>query len=175
MVRRLTQVALLALWLSQSVGAELSQVNVLGGKVSLLLPQGFELMSEDMRRIKYPSEARPTIVYTNAATTINIAINHTSGAMPERSMPMLKGYLEGVLKAQYPTATWLRSESLSRGGRTLVYYDLRAPALDTTIRNIMFAASLEGRLLIITFNCTTAEENEWASIGQKIVESIEVR
>jgi len=174
MVQKTLLIATLVLWLPGSFAAELTKTSVLNGKVALLIPQEFGLMSEDMKQRKYPSQARPPIVYTNAATTINVAINHTSGEMPEASMPVLRSYLDGVLKNQYPTATWLRSEAVSRNGRTLVFYDFRAPALDTTIRNIMVAASLEGRLLLVTFNCTIAEEEEWESLGKRIIDSIEI-
>jgi hypothetical protein len=174
MIRKSILIAALAFYLPASFAAELTKTSVLAGKVTLLIPQGFDLMSDDMRQLKYPNQARPPVVYTNAAGTINIAINHTPGEMPETSMPVLKSYLEGVLKNQYPTATWLRSEAVSRDGRKLVFYDFRAPALDTTIRNIMVAASLDGRLLLVSFNCTISEEKAWESSGKRIIDSIEI-
>lgn len=173
-MRHFGLITALFLYLPVSHAAELVRKDVLEGKVSLLLPSAFTVMSEDMRRLKYPSDSRPPIVYTNAEGSINVAINHTENKMPETSMPVAKVYLENVLKAQSPTATWLKSEAVSRQARTVILYDFRAPAIDTIVRNIMFGASLDGTLLIITFNCTMAEEAEWAVIGQRIIDSIEI-
>ena len=60
---------------AQSV--QLEERSVLGGKVVLLLPVTFELMGEEMLRLKYPAERRPTVVYTNPAGSVNVALNHT--------------------------------------------------------------------------------------------------
>jgi hypothetical protein len=51
---------------------------------------------------------------------------------------------------------------------------LRTPAVDTEVRNIMMATHLDGRMLLLSFNCTRALEPQWESIGQKIISSVVV-
>jgi hypothetical protein len=155
--------------------AELVRKDVLDGKVSMMLPPSFELMSEDMRRLKYLGDPRPPVVYTDPKGTVNVAINHSTIKIPETSMASAKAALEGSLKAQSPNATWLKSEAVTTKARTVIRYDFRNPAADTTIRNIMYGASVDGALLLITFTCAAADEAEWAETGKSIIDSIEIR
>ena len=39
-------------------------------------------MSQDLLRVKYPSSQRPTLVYSNASGSINLAPNHTDTPPP---------------------------------------------------------------------------------------------
>ncbi len=40
---------------------------ILSDKVEVLIPEGFEVMSEEMAAIKYPTGNRPTLIYTVSA------------------------------------------------------------------------------------------------------------
>jgi hypothetical protein len=53
--------------------------------------------------------------------------------------------------------------------------ELRTPAIDTEIRNIMLGTSLEDRLLLISFNVTTELEGEWLPTANRIIESVRVK
>lgn len=155
--------------------AELARKDVLDGKVSLLLPPSFELMSEEVRQLKYPGNANPPTVYTDAKGTVNVAINHSTIKIQEAQMPSAKTALEASLKAQSPDATWLKSEAITTKARTVIRYDFRSQGADSPIRNIMYGASVDDRLLLITFTCTAADEAEWAETGLRIIESIEIK
>ncbi len=155
-------------------GAELARRDVLDGKASLLLPPSFTLMADDLRKLKYPGDNPPT-VYTSASGTVNVAINHSAVKIQEAQMPSAKAALEASLKAQSPNATWLKSEAVTTKARTVIRYDFRSQASDTGIRNIMYGASVDGTLLLITFTCTAGDEAEWAETGQKIIESVEIK
>ena len=53
--------------------------------------------------------------------------------------------------------------------------DLWTTAADTDVRNIMLGTSLEGRLLMITFNATREMEPEFGAIGERMIASLRVR
>ncbi len=44
---------------------ELETKSILNDRVEIKVPSEFDFMSEDMMKLKYPSERRPTVVYTN--------------------------------------------------------------------------------------------------------------
>lgn len=64
---------------------------------------------------------------------------------------------------------------IERGKLKFILFDFRTPAIDTEVRNIMLATSLQGRLLLISFNCTKELEGKWLPIGYQIVESIQLK
>jgi hypothetical protein len=154
--------------------ANLETRRVLDGKVTLLLPVAFEVMGNDMLSIKYPAERRPTLVFTNPDGSVNVALNHTQNRAGPDDIPALLDAVTGMFRNLYPSARWYRSEVVQIGGRRFFLLDLRTPAIDTEIRNLMVGTSLDGRLLFITFNVTRELEAAWLAIGEAIIRSIRI-
>lgn len=47
---------------------------LLDNQLSISIPDSFAQMDEEMLKLKYPSERRPTIVFTNAKGSVNVAL-----------------------------------------------------------------------------------------------------
>ena len=153
---------------------ELSRRMLLDGRVSVLVPSSFEPMDETMRRLKYPSEQRPQIVFTDPEASVNVALIHSEARVREDQIPGLLKSLEGVFRALHPSAAWSAADLIELDGRSFARLDLVTPAIDAKVRNIMVATSLEGRMLAVTFNCTQELEARWAETARRIVESIQI-
>jgi len=165
-------VGLLALAaVSATATPNLAKRALLDGKLSLLVPASFKHMSEEMLRVKYPSERRPTTVLTNPEGTVNVAVNHTQNSLRPAQLSEAHAAMDQMFRNMYPSAKWNQSEVVTINGRQFFVLDLRTPAIDTEIRNIMGGTSLDGRFLIITFNCTRELEPEWEAAGRRIIES----
>lgn len=145
---------------------------LLAGRLSVLVPESFFQMSDEMLRLKYPSERRPAIVLTNPEGSVNVAVNHTDNALQPAQLPEAHVAMEQMFRNLHPSAAWNRSEIVSIKGRRFFVLDLVTPAIDTKVRNIMAGTSLEGRFLIVTFNCTRELEPEWGDAGRRIIESV---
>ena len=159
------------------VGAQPVQLedrSVLDDKVVLLLPATFALMGEEMLRLKYPSERRPTEVYTNPAGSVNVALNHTSNPVRPADLAAVHGAVEATFKKLYPSARWYDSKLVQIGGKRFFKLDLRTPAIDTEVRNLIVGTSFEGRLLLVTFNTVRALETDWVPIDARILNSIRI-
>ena len=148
--------------------------SVLDNKVQILLPTDFEVMSEEMLQAKYPTNLRPTLVYSDEFGTVNIAINHTNNQMTLDKLPDALGVFIQHFQQLYPSAQWSRKETTQINGRDFVVLELITPAVDTDIYNLMFVTSLEGRMLLFSFNCTLELQSEWESVGNQIMESVKV-
>lgn len=148
---------------------------LLGGKVSLLMPSDFTPMSEELMRRKYPSSYRPGLVYTNAATTINVALEHTVHVVAANQLASAFEAMRGAMKNMHPSAVWFRNEIRQINGREFFLMEMRTPAIDTEVRNIIVGTSLDDRLLMVTFNVTKSLEAQWLPTGNKIIESIAVK
>jgi hypothetical protein len=147
---------------------------VLDGKVKMLLPSSFELMSEAMLKLKYPSGKPPTQIYTNDRGSVNVALNHTHDRLTAAQIPQFRKYLEDVFRRAYPSAHWYRSEVTEINGRQFVLLDVRTPAIDTEVRNVMIETSVDDRFLLISFNVVRELEGEWLAAGNKIIQSVKI-
>ena len=144
------------------------------GRLTMLVPVGFEPMSEEMLSFKYPHQRRPTLVLTNPGGSVNVALNHTQNKVLNDQVPEMHQAMDQMFRRLYPSAEWNRSETGQRDGMRYSTLDLVTPAIDTEIRNIILAVSLDGRMLLISFNCVRELEAKWASLGQQIVDSVHI-
>jgi len=160
---------------AQSTQVTLAERALLDGAVSVLIPESFSLMSEELLRLKYPSERRPTVVFSNERGSVNLAANLTANAVRPEQIVELHKAMEGTFKNLYPSATWYRSEVITQDGRRYFVLDLLTPAIDTQIRNIMYGTSFKGRLLMFSFNVTRELEKSWLEVGQRMLSSVRIR
>ncbi len=145
---------------------------VLDGKVQLLVPKTFTVMSEAMKATKYPAGNRPTLVFTNDEGTVNLALNHTKNPMKPSQLP---DFHRSMATQFRPVAQdWLSSELLTINGVLQFELDFRSRAIDTVIRNKITGMSLNDRLLLIALNATQAEEANWEKPFATILRSIKV-
>lgn len=156
---------------SRASEPELAPRSVLNGTVVILVPTDFELMSKEMARLKYPSERRPPIVFTNYDGTVNITVKPTDQRMSQTQIPIAGMSLARSLKSAYPSQS-VRAGIAEVGGREIFLVDMRTPALDTEIRNLVAGASVEDRLVMFSFNVTRELEAEWIDVGKHILTSI---
>lgn len=146
----------------------------LAGKVALLAPRSFGPMSAELLRVKYPTQRPPTEALSNKDGSINIAFGHTPNAVSPAQIREVHPVLERQIRATYPSARWSRSEVVERGGRSYIVLDFWSPTVDTEVRNIMLATSVDGRFLLVSFNVTRELEAQWGAIGERIMNSIRV-
>ena len=140
----------------------------------MLIPQEFILMDAKTIALKYPSAGhRPSEVHTNPEGTINIALNHTKNAASEADLEKVKKTMD--TQFNIPSINFIKSEIKEINGRKFIVIEFVSQAADTKIYNLMAITSLEGRLAMITFNCTNFHRKVWVPIGKKVIESIYVK
>jgi hypothetical protein len=171
----MTGVLLAAQPSAQSTQVTLTERALLDGAVTLLIPESFGPMSEELLRLKYPSERRPTVVFSNERGSVNLATNLTANLVRPEQIAELHKAMEATFKNLYPSATWYRSEIITQDGRRYFVLDLLTPAVDTQIRNVMYGTSFRGRLLLFSFNVTRELEKSWLEIGRTMLSSVRIK
>ena len=151
---------------------ELTPRTLFDGKVMLLIPVGFEPMSEEMLAAKYPRGEAPKLVFTNPDGSVNVAMRHTPMQVGPQDVALVHQFVEQTFQRQFPTSVWFGSTTGDRDGMPYFTLDFMTPAVDTSIRNIMLGTSLEGRMLLVSFNCTRELDDQWAPLGWRIIDSI---
>lgn len=149
--------------------------SLLDGKLQMLIPTHFGPMSEELIRVKYPNERRPTSVLSNERGTVNIAVSYTTSAMSLEELDEAHRALERMFRNSYPSATWYRSERTALNGQECFILELLTPAIDTEIHNTIIVFSLESRMLIIAINLTKELVDKWLPLTQKMIESIKFK
>jgi hypothetical protein len=152
----------------------LKPVNLFDGKIVLQVPENFKLMSPDMLKQKYPSEQRPTTVYSNEDGSINLAVNYTPHQLGENDLQQALTVLEEAITKSFPQATWYDKEVTSINGKKFAVVEVKTPARDGNIYNLMFFTSLNDKMLLFSFNCTEQEQNVWAPIAKRIRDSVKI-
>lgn len=148
---------------------------LLDEKVEILLPTDFELMPENLLKIKYPSERRPTLVYSDETGGINLAFNHTASKLTQPEIEAARKEFVGMFKGIYPSAEWKDTGVKEINGRKVGFLELITPAIDTEIYNLMFFTDLEDRLLLCSFNCVVKKQKAWLEPAQQMMHSLVIR
>ena len=151
-------------------GVDLTVRSELNNRLQFLCPQEFQVMPEDVIRVKYPSSQRPTVVFTNATGSVNVALNHTQSRVTPAQLPALGQQMERTMRTI--ASEWIATDSRMIGGVRWVILDNRTQAADTFLRNLMAITSFDNRALIVTFNATAKDEAVWWPVGESIIQSL---
>ncbi len=154
---------------------ELELKSLLNDKVELKIPMDFQIMTEEMMKLKYPSERRPTLIYTNESGGINVALNLTQNQATQDMISPYHDNFVNSFKKLYPSADWKDTGIKEINGKQVGYLEFVTPAIDTEIYNLMFFTDLEGQLLLCTFNCTKKSIDDWSPIAHEIMNSLKVK
>lgn len=146
---------------------------VLDNKMLVRLPSIFSIMPEELASLKYPSERRPNLIYTDDTSMINLALNMTDYHLTEAEVEEFQDYMVEVLEQAHPSAKWLETGMMEIQDKNIGFIEVMTPAIDGTIFNLMFFAALDGQTLIGTFNCMEEEYENWRPIAKSIVETLE--
>lgn len=154
---------------------ELQTRTALNGKVTFTTPKSFGPMPKEILELKYPNSRRPTEVLSDSTGGVSLAFNHTQSRILPKQIKNARPSMSKMFHNQYPSAKWIRDETITIKGRTYMIFELITPAMDAQIHNIMYGTSVDNRLLLIAFNTTVEQSGQWLPTGKKIMESILIK
>jgi hypothetical protein len=169
-MKRLT-LALLILVGPVAAEEALEARSLLGGKVTVQLPGGFTVMSDEHRKIKYPGANAPSVVLTDESTTVNLALDHKPLAIAPNQIKEL----EEPMRQQFASAKLNFAGMRSINGQEFLVVDVDVPLPDGTNHNHLAFTSFEGRMLIISYNCMLSRDAQCGALGNRVIESIRLK
>jgi hypothetical protein len=143
----------------------------ISSNIKTLIPENFNIMTEEIAKIKYPSEHRPTYIYTNDNASINITFNITDIKISDSNINNYLSLLEQTYRSNFPNATWYKKEIEIINDHKVGIIEILTPAIDTKIYNLIWFTEIHGKLLISSFNCIEEEKEDWAPIATAIMNS----
>ncbi len=154
---------------------ELETITILDGKAEIRIPKGFTLMTEEMKKLKYPGQNPPAVVYTNEEGNVNVAFNLTESTAAQAVLPEYLKVFVAKFKEVHPEAEWKGNGIRSINGQNLGYLELVTAAIDSKIYNLLFFTDVDGKLLICTFNAVTRLLDTWKEPAQEIFKSLKIK
>ena len=149
---------------NEKVEARETSTQVLGGKASVVMPDGFIKMPKELLETKYPLAKRPQEVWyvEKENGKVTLAFSMTTNAMSDTQIPQFAQ----MLKKQFSSVSPTLSEVMVNG-KKLTRIEMTTPAADGDIFNVMQLSSLDGKLLISTFNTTEDLKETYTEMGKK--------
>ena len=154
---------------------DLEKRTILDGKIEILIPADFKQMSPEMLDIKYRGQNRPSLVFTDANGTVNIAFNLLPNLANESNIESYKNSIKASFEKSFPNAEWKGEGVKVINGRKVGYIKLVTEAIDQKVYNSLFITHCNGKLLIGTFNCITVLLPDWKSPSEEIIQSLKLK
>lgn len=151
----------------------LEEKTFLRGRVSMLVPVGFELMARETRQSKYP-QGSGMEVFTDEAAEVNVYVEQKPMPASKETMNQVLNSIRYSFQAN-PTITLEYSNIEQINGRDFAVVKFVSLALDVPVYNEMAVTYLEGKTVICGFNCIVGLKSEWTKSIDKIINSIKIK
>jgi len=134
---------------------------------SIYIPEDLKKMPDNIAKIKYPSESRPKIIFTNKKDTLNIGINYSEQELKNDEVYVFRDVMKDAFMAINPSSEVSDSGELEIGNTNIGYYAFPSFALGGQMYNLVFVLSLQGKALVCNMNCLKKDmkENELLFYG----------
>lgn len=128
--------------------------DILEGRATIRMPSDFVPRSEDEIAGAYALGSKPQYVYSNGYLGFMLAFNWTNNLISNENIHDFTQFASRVIERTGPQCRILNTEKLHRPDCNLSILQFLAQTLESINMNVMFFASVDGRLLIgsITFN-----------------------
>lgn len=137
-------------------------------KFYLKVPRSFKRLDDEIIAEKYHGDV-PDIVFSNDEININIAVSFTENQMADSQIERYKELMENLLEHN---GTILDTDYYRVDNHNVGQIKVISDAVDTQIYNNMIFFSYDGKLVLISFNCTKKLKDEWDDIGDFIISSL---
>ena len=142
-------------------------------RVSIMIPERFGIMDAAKAKIKYPSENRPQLIYSDASCRINLLFNLMDEPLQETEILNRMLDYRAVIKRTNPANVFYEWKILKRNEGKVGYFDYKSYAIDDDIYNIMFVTNVQDKLLLGAFNCPLTHKKDWKLLVLQMLNTIE--
>jgi hypothetical protein len=149
---------------------ELKDVELVPDRLEIAIPSTFNKMSEDMKKMKYPNPNPPSLVYTNAQGSTNIAFSQMQAAVKDEQIVQFKDGLKRSIKTN--AKEWYNDGVTKINGKNIAYLEFLSEAANEKIYNHMMLMELDNKLVIMSFNCLEKDKQDWKPVVKEIMNSL---
>jgi hypothetical protein len=143
-------------------------------KLKIYIPNNFEDMPIEARKLKYPSENRPKIIMCNDDGSIAFTLNIIDSPLDEERVGELKDAMKNAIKRTSPANVFYEDGILEVDCKNIGFFEFKSYALDDALYNLMFVFEFEEKTLMGTFSCRYGDYEEWREAAFQVLKTIKV-
>ncbi|WP_058914430.1 hypothetical protein [Entomohabitans teleogrylli] len=142
---------------------------ILDGKASIVMPEGFVRMPQEMLEARYPAEQRPQEAWyvESEGGKVAIVFNLTDNAISEAQVPKLAEIMKQQMSDFSPSIS-----EVTVNGRKMSRLEMTTPTEEGNIYNLMQISSRDGKFLLSAFNTAEELKEKYAPAGQAALSSL---
>lgn len=141
-------------------------------KMSIMTPEDFIEMPDEIAQIKYPGQQRPQIILTTLDCTVNFSMSYfDQDISPDQVEQALTGY-QRLIRQMNPANIFFATTIEVPEKNCLGWFSYKGYALDEHLYNLLFVTRIEKKLLLGSFNCIFSEMKEWEDYVIQMLKSI---
>ena len=136
---------------------------IIENKLTMMLPKDFTEMTSEVAKMKYPSEERPNLILTDPSGTVNFWVSTTEEFLPEKEIENVRDQMFSMIQRLNPGIKPQQSGVEQIMSKTFAYIEYSNPAIEGKVYNLMFIFTINDKMTIACFNCSTKEAKYWKS------------
>ncbi len=148
------------------------RASIVEDMITAILPKNFIVMSDEVRRVKYPVNP-PRYIYTTPDTTVNLNVN-VLGELKEEQVFDFGRQMIMILRNARADAVFGETKQFDKNGNIL-FVDFVTAGLDQPIYNAMFFFSVNDRQGIGSWNCLGKDRWFWKPVFEHAVRTMEFK
>ena len=140
---------------------EFEETEFFDGLFQMYIPNTFEDMPIEARKLKYPSENRPEIIKSNSTGAIAITLKLIDSQLSDEYVENLKDMMKAITQRLNPANIYFDEGVLEVNKKKIGYFDYKSSAIDDFLYNFVFLLEFQGKTLMGTFSCSYSEHKQW--------------
>lgn len=151
-----------------------TEMKLIDNRITLRLPEDFELVSEEAIAQVYFLGNKPQYVLANDYLYFNVGFNRTEHPVPNSAIGDFSKVAKTMLERVGPKVKILDSSLFQSNDYNVATIEFISRAVDQTIYNQMFYVSLDNKLLIGFINFPSKYSKRLKPIGDEIIHSFQM-
>lgn len=143
-------------------------------QISFEAPDDFAPLTEDVKKLKYPSSRAPKYVIGNRTAATTIAYDLKPHHIPQDKIDEVRHAFAQMFPRMIPNLKWVENKTIELSGRKWGYMEMTSSAIDTDIYNLMIFTGYKGQMLMFNFNSTKEEFKKYEKVLRESIKTIQI-
>ncbi len=157
-------------------GVRFERVEIPELQISIMLPDTFFSLSEEVKQYIYPAGNRPSHVYGGENIYYQVSLSKTSHQVPDEGMVKFLPMAKKLMEVMGPKTKVLAADVVKHPVEDSCYHvgilEFISQAVDMSIYNVMFYISINQQLLMGNITFPYKKRNDYVKIAKETIDSI---
>ncbi len=153
--------------------------------VTMQIPDGLYLMSDDDMASRYITAKKPLAVYTNGQRTIELSVNESNTTWELKDLPLMKSFYKASIQSLYDKVKFFQEDIVEVNKRKFAVFEfnssVKGDKSNLSIRSdinkytyILYTIH-KGKTYLISFSCPFRDKNSWEANIKKTMASLKLK